>query len=77
MTVMTDDEFELALQRSWPHLVGIDVDEAKAVIEAEAPDLHVGPVPLGHDVTCDVRVDRVWLWHDPDTRLVIRIPRVG
>ncbi|MBV6695608.1 serine protease inhibitor [Kitasatospora aureofaciens] len=72
-----DDDFDLASLRSWPHLVGVDVDEARAVIEAEDPDLHVGPVPTDHDVTCDFWPDRVWLWFDPDTRLVSQTPRVG
>ncbi|MFJ9690567.1 serine protease inhibitor [Kitasatospora sp. NPDC101183] len=77
---MTDDEidpFSPELLRSWPHLVGVDADEAKAVIEAENPDLSVQLLPPGYDIPCDLRLDRVWLRHDADTRLVTRVPWVG
>ncbi|KAK1297588.1 hypothetical protein QJS10_CPB15g01971 [Acorus calamus] len=61
----------------WPELVGKSWKLAKAVIELEDPYVRVFPVPEGNYIIEDIRDDRVWLWYDPKSLLVTRVPHIG
>jgi hypothetical protein len=66
-------------KKEWPELVGLDVDAAASVVEAERPDmLMVQPTREGAIVAIDVvAARRVRLWYDPASRLVTRVPVIG
>lgn len=61
---------------SWPECVHLPVEEAKAIIERERPDLHVAIVPKGAMVTMDMRMDRVRLYHNNKGN-VSSLPKLG
>ena len=62
----------------WPELVGIDVQAAVRVIEAERPDLIVvNPVRDGSIVSMDFAVRRVRVFYSVETGKVVRTPRIG
>ena len=63
-------------QTSWPALVGLDGQEAKATLEAYEPDLKIVLVPEGAMVTMDYREDRVRIYVD-EAGKVARPPRIG
>jgi len=63
-------------KKSWPELKGMDVDEAKTIIQQERPDLNVIVVQVGDYVTFDYDTQRVWLWVNKDG-LVDQMPKVG
>eukprot|EP00934_Nitzschia_sp_Nitz4_P005946 Nitzschia sp. Nitz4//scaffold18_size181773//65842//66195//NITZ4_001913-RA/size181773-processed-gene-0.14-mRNA-1//1//CDS//3329540005//5936//frame0 len=60
---------------SWPELVGMDGEEAKASIEADT-DYKVYILKQGAMVTMDYRTDRVRIFVDTDGK-VASTPRVG
>lgn len=66
-------------KRSWPEAIGMDVDAAVALIEAERPDLLlVQPTREGAIVALDVvAARRVRVWYDVGSRRVTREPTIG
>lgn len=65
------------LSQEWPELVGTNVLVAKAKLKAET-GLNVVLVPQGSVVTTDYRADRIRVYFDPDTSLVVQPrPSVG
>ena len=64
-------------KKSWPELIGVDVDVAIEVISRERPDmLIVRATPEGSIVSTDVASRRVRVWHGTD-RAVSRVPTIG
>ncbi|KAI8463014.1 MAG: potato inhibitor I family-domain-containing protein [Monoraphidium minutum] len=63
-----------ALKEAWPELVGQAAGEARAVIEAERPELTI--IPPDTAVTQEYREDRVRIYADNNNR-VMRTPKVG
>ncbi|CAL8463133.1 g2667 [Coccomyxa elongata] len=64
-------------KQEWPELVGTNVLVAKAKLKAET-GLNVVLVPQGSVVTTDYRADRIRVYFDPDTSLVVQPrPSVG
>ncbi|KAG6515192.1 hypothetical protein ZIOFF_025577 [Zingiber officinale] len=61
---------------SWPELVGVDGEEAAAVIIAENRGVTTRIVEMGSFVIQDFRCDRVWVWVDKQGK-VARVPIVG
>ena len=62
--------------RSWPQLVGMDGEAAKAQLEQEYPEMRVQVVPYGSMVTMDYREDRIRIYVD-EAGKVQRAPTVG
>eukprot|EP00607_Mallomonas_marina_P007601 CAMPEP_0182421124 /NCGR_PEP_ID=MMETSP1167-20130531/6351_1 /TAXON_ID=2988 /ORGANISM="Mallomonas Sp, Strain CCMP3275" /LENGTH=85 /DNA_ID=CAMNT_0024597929 /DNA_START=153 /DNA_END=410 /DNA_ORIENTATION=- len=65
-----------AIDGRWPHVVGMDVEEAVAAIKSTHPELHVHSVPEGAMVTMDMRMDRVRVWFGADKK-VVNPPHIG
>ncbi len=66
----------MALQE-WPELVGTNALVAKTKLKAET-GLNVVLVPRGSVVTTDYRADRIRVYFDPETSLVVQPrPSVG
>ncbi|BDA47862.1 probable wound-induced proteinase inhibitor 1 at C-terminar half [Coccomyxa sp. Obi] len=64
-------------KQEWPELVGTNALAAKAKLKAET-GLNVVLVPQGSVVTTDYRADRIRIYFDPDTYLVVQPrPSVG
>jgi hypothetical protein len=61
---------------SWPELVGMPGEDAKAYLKDLDPSLRVYLVPPGGLVTQDYREDRVWVYVDEDG-LVMATPAIG
>ena len=61
---------------SWPELVGISGEDAKARLESEAPDKDIFMVPSDSMVTMDYRKDRIRIFVDKNGN-VERPPRLG
>ncbi|XP_027166927.1 inhibitor of trypsin and hageman factor-like [Coffea eugenioides] len=61
---------------SWPELLGVDGDYAKAVIEKENPLVTARIVPEGSSVIQDFRCDRVWVWVNKNN-IVTEVPHIG
>lgn len=68
---MSDDKSK------WPEVVGCPYQEAVAKISKDRPDVNPHPVKDGMFITMDYRLDRAWVWYDPETALVTREPHVG
>eukprot|EP01018_Ginkgo_biloba_P022403 Gb_25265 [translate_table: standard] len=64
-------------KNSWPELVGKDANYAKSVIERENPLVTAIILPEGSPTTKDFRCDRVWVFFDADTHLVVQVPKIG
>lgn len=60
----------------WSGLVGMDVQQAKAIINRDNPFVTVVPVSKDVKVTHDFCCNRVWLVYDEKNRVVVT-PRVG
>ncbi|PKA48573.1 Subtilisin inhibitor 1 [Apostasia shenzhenica] len=60
----------------WPELVGVQSGLAKTKILEDMPEAHVEIVPQDHAVITNFDPFRVWLFVDPEGR-VVGIPRVG
>jgi len=60
----------------WPELVGKTADEAKQVLEREAPGRRIVVLRPGMCITADYRTDRIKVWLDADG-MVARPPRIG
>ena len=61
----------------WPHLKGVDANEAKNFIEDHHRTLNVLLVPEGSATTKDFRPDRVRIFYDKDSNLVVTVPQIG
>uniref|UniRef100_A0A0E0KXM3 Uncharacterized protein n=1 Tax=Oryza punctata TaxID=4537 RepID=A0A0E0KXM3_ORYPU len=48
-----------ATKRSWPEVVGLPMEEAKAAILKDKPDADIVVLPVGSPVTRDLRPNRV------------------
>jgi hypothetical protein len=68
--------FILVPGANFPGLLGIKRDEASTYIITRYPRLVVRAIPLGTQVTYDVRSDRVTLSYDPYTNRVVNA-RIG
>lgn len=65
-------------QQSWPELVGMSGNAAKAKLQSGHPSLAIIElVPEGSFVTEDYRTDRVRIWIDGTTQTVTVPPTVG
>ncbi|GFP85191.1 inhibitor of trypsin and hageman factor [Phtheirospermum japonicum] len=62
---------------SWPELVGVNGQVAAAVIEQQNPDVDAIVLPVGSMVTTDLRSDRVRVYVDRHSGVVVRTPKVG
>lgn len=63
---------------SWPELVGVEGEVAKATIERENPIVTAKIVVEGETyVITNYDCYRVWVWVDKDDRLVTRPPIIG
>ena len=63
-------------QTSFPELVGIDGEVAKARLQKKFPDFTIKTVPDGSMVTMDYRLDRIRIFVDKD-RKVSQAPSIG
>mmetsp|Transcript_93180 Transcript_93180/g.268188 ORF Transcript_93180/g.268188 Transcript_93180/m.268188 type:complete len:131 (-) Transcript_93180:30-422(-) len=63
-------------KNSWPELVGLDGQEAKAKLEEQEPDKKIFLIPEGRMVTMDYRTDRIRIFLDGDGK-VSRAPILG
>ncbi|OMP01111.1 Proteinase inhibitor I13, potato inhibitor I [Corchorus olitorius] len=62
---------------SWPELVGVKGEVAKATIERENPLVTAKIVVEGvHQVPMNYQCDRVWVWVDK-AGIVVRVPIIG
>lgn len=62
--------------RAWPELVGLDVNEAKRILESRAPHrLELVRSPDAVSATFDA--ERIRLIYDPNSMRVTETPRVG
>ncbi|KAL4439013.1 hypothetical protein ABPG77_006950 [Micractinium sp. CCAP 211/92] len=69
---------QMTQKNTWPELVGRKAEDAKAALEAELPTgMRVFLVPQGSMVTMDFRTDRIRVFYNEQTRLVVAPPRVG
>jgi hypothetical protein len=62
-------------KEKWPELKNLPLEEVRKIISAERPDLQLYDVPQGSMVTCDMRMDRVRIFHKDGK--VTTIPKVG
>lgn len=63
--------------RAWPELVGLDVHEAKRILESRTPhriELVRAPDAVVSEI---VDIERIRLIHDPNSMRVTETPRVG
>lgn len=58
-------------------MVGVLGDVAQKIIEKENHYVHARVVEEGTFVTQDFRCDRVWVWVDKYTHIVIITPVIG
>ncbi len=70
--IMTADES----RKSWPELVGMNGEEAKAQLQAALPGKKIMLVPQDSMVTMDYRTDRVRIFVDSEGN-VARTPTLG
>ncbi len=61
----------------WPELVGIDVDKAIELIQTENPSLDVKKTQENSPVTRDFRPNRVRVFYNTSTNLVVGVPKTG
>ena len=61
----------------WPEYKGINVDKAIENIKKENPELNVYKVATDEMVTMDYRTDRVRVYYDRNTNLVVTAPTIG
>ncbi|OMO96030.1 Proteinase inhibitor I13, potato inhibitor I [Corchorus capsularis] len=62
---------------SWPELVGVKGEVAKATIERENPLVNAVIVVEGEDnVITNYQCDRVWVWVDK-AGIVVSVPIIG
>ena len=64
-------------KNSWPEYEGKDVDEVVKELKELHPNLNVIAVKNNSPVTRDFRFDRVRVFYDQNTKLVIGIPRIA
>ncbi|KAL0548180.1 hypothetical protein IC582_012626 [Cucumis melo] len=62
---------------SWPELVLVSGNIAEKIIEKENHYVNAIIVEQGKFVTQDFRCDRVWVWVDKYTRIVVKTPIIG
>ncbi|KAM3576756.1 hypothetical protein VYU27_001351 [Nannochloropsis oceanica] len=72
----TDERIFNQPPRSWPELVGVDAEEAKARINSDMPGLNVIVLPKNAPTTRDFRLDRVRVFIEGDNT-VARAPAQG
>ncbi|EAY96256.1 hypothetical protein OsI_18155 [Oryza sativa Indica Group] len=63
-----------AAKRSWPEVVGMTMEEAKAAILKDKPDADIVVLPVGAPMTRDLRPNRVRIF---GSATVAETPRVG
>ena len=61
----------------WPDLEGEPADGAEERIESENPGLNATLVKYGDSVIKNFDVNRVWIFFNETTKLVVGIPCVG
>ena len=64
-------------QMSFSEYMNKNVDEACKKLSYDYPTHEVQKIKNGSFVTDDLRLNRIRLWYDPVTNLIISIPRVG
>jgi hypothetical protein len=57
--------------------VGKPYEEAKAELQKMHPEFQIQSLPQGAMVTRDHKEDRIRVMFDPQTKLVVGVPRVG
>jgi len=76
--VINTDELASCNGKSiWPELLGKNVENAVNLIKTENSYLEVIKVQKGSMVTMDYRLDRVRVFYDVESNLVVEIPRIG
>jgi hypothetical protein len=63
--------------QSFPDATGKNVDEAVKTIQDMYPSLKVEKIEEGRPVTRDFRMDRVRVFYDKNTNLVVGVPKKG
>jgi hypothetical protein len=66
-----------ALPKSFPSVTGLDVDKAVEMIMNENPNLTVQKLSTKQGATRDFRPNRVRVIYDPETKLVVGVPKTG
>ena len=61
----------------WQECLNSDEDCCVDNLKSVGPDLNINVVPQGSIVTADHRSDRVRIWYNIDSNLVVRAPRIG
>jgi hypothetical protein len=57
--------------------MGKPYEEVKAELQKMHPEFQIQTVPKGAMLTRDHKETRIRLFFDPDTKLVVGVPRVG
>ncbi|CAM0958476.1 unnamed protein product [Alopecurus aequalis] len=60
-------------RRLWPELVGKTIEEAKAIILKDKPDVDIVVLPVGAPMTRDMKPNRVRIFVDT----VAQVPYIG
>jgi hypothetical protein len=68
---------EFVPKNSWSELVGNNYMEVVQIVQREAPDANVYPVPNNTVLTQDYRSDRIFVKFDYITGVVTEVPRRG
>lgn len=63
-------------KNQWPELVGKTADQAKAVLQKEAPEFQIQVIPPDHFATMDYRCERIRIWLNKQ-QLVSQPPMIG
>ena len=58
------------MKMNWPELVGKDVEEARATILREFPDVTIQLLGKNSVATMDFRIDRVRIVHDRSNKVI-------
>jgi hypothetical protein len=64
-------------ESAYAKFVGKPYEEAKAELQKMHPEFQIQTVPKGAMVTRDHKENRIRLIFDPETKLVVGMPRVG
>jgi hypothetical protein len=66
-----------AAESEYAKFVGKPFEEAKAELQKMHPEFQIQTVPKGAMVTRDHKENRIRLMFDPETKLVVGMPRIG
>nr|UZC49334.1 eglin C [Whitmania pigra] len=76
MVVVASSHFDLEFER-FPNVVGKAVEVAREYFKVHRPQLEVHFLPEGSFVTADLRYNRLRVFYDTNTNLVVDVPVVG